>query len=647
MNLMLKKLTPWRTPLALLTFALLLYAPFLNKWGFYWDDWIFAWVRAQQGAAGLQADFATSRPLRGLTEPLLDVWLGLDPLRWQVWGLFTRWLAALTFWLALRAFWPQRRAEGFLAAALFLAYPGFGQQPLAMTYHYFWTFYAVFFLSLWLMARALQGDSPRWGLYVLSLAFAVLHLFASEYLIGLEMLRPLLLWFLFTSAPTLWKRLQKTALFQLPYLLIAGLYLYWRFILFDKLYSNPTYTPTLTVDASASLLQKVTTLFAQVGDALLWAHVKAWLPALQAPILTPLMLFLLLAIFLGGWWMLRRQTDFPARPAWGWLFGGLLATLTASLPFVAAGLPVRFIFPDDRFAIPFLMACAVFLTGLLSLRPGLLRWGGAFLLLLAANAQIHNNLAYAEEWSRQKSFLWQMTWRAPALRPQTIFLAEDADTFRFDDYEALWVMLSWTYAPENTSRNYPYPYHLISMRPDVIQSAPRALVLRYAPPACLHILDPQRDAPLFGLKTPTTGTLPLAARDALPLGDLALIESESPPTRPPAFLGAEPASGWCFFYQHAELARQRGDWPAVLQILQDANGLQPDDPFEYLPFVEALARADRLKEARVLTRSAIAANPLLTPVYCGLWQTLAKNLNEAGRAQAESMAQEIGICPPR
>jgi len=632
-------------PLSLLGLAGLVYGFFLPRWGFYWDDWIFAWLRSQQGAAGLWADFATSRPLRGLTEPLFSPLLGLNPLAWQIWGLLTRWLAAWAFGQFLLSLWPQRKSEAWLAAALFLVYPGFGQQPLAMTYHYFWMVYALFFLSLAVMTRALQAGSPRWSGLTLALLLAATAQFASEYLTGLEILRPLVI---FAALPPTWRgwqRLRQSAWQWIPYLAMLSLYGMWRFVWFNRLYSAPTYSPTLGAETT-SLTGKLLNLLQQIWQAQQWAYGRAWLPGLQPPPESPWLIGLMLLAGAGIFLTLRRL---PAerQPAWQWIFGGGLAALSASLPFAAAGLPVRFIFPDDRFAIPFLAAIPVFAAGALSLRPGLLRWGGAILLLLSVNAQMRNGLAYAEEWSRQKSFLWQLTWRAPGLEPETIFLAEDGDTFRFDDYEALWVMVSWTYAPQNTSRNYPFPYHQISMRPDVIKSAPRALALRYAPPACLHLLDPQRDFGLFGLKTPLPGTLPSQTAAVLPLADLNLIRAEATSAAPPAFLGEEPAHRWCFFYQQAELARQRGDWAKVLTLLKQAGSLRPDDSFEYLPFVEALARGGEMKLARALTRQAVDDSPLLKPVYCALWRGLADELDSAASLQAASMADEIGFCPER
>jgi hypothetical protein len=47
--------------------------------------------------------------------------------------------------------------------------------------------------------------------------------------------------------------------------------------------------------------------------------------------------------------------------------------------------------------------------------------------------------------------------------------------------------------------------------------------------------------------------------------------------------------------------------------------LVPDDPYEYLPFIETHARLGRVKEARLYTRHVTADMPFLRPVLCAIW----------------------------
>ena len=56
-----------------------------------------------------------------------------------------------------------------------------------------------------------------------------------------------------------------------------------------------------------------------------------------------------------------------------------------------------------------------------------------------------------------------------------------------------------------------------------------------------------------------------------------------------------PSMAGAISMKKAELARQGRDWEAILRLREQiaARGLRPDDPFEWLPFIEAEARAGR------------------------------------------------------
>jgi hypothetical protein len=66
----------------------------------------------------------------------------------------------------------------------------------------------------------------------------------------------------------------------------------------------------------------------------------------------------------------------------------------------------------------------------------------------------------------------------------------------------------------------------------------------------------------------------------------------STPIRPPVLqFGTEPVHGWCYIYQKAELALQLGDDQQVSTLGDEAQAknLQPADPVEWMPFVQAYA----------------------------------------------------------
>mgnify|MGYP001464009311 CR=1 FL=1 len=85
--------------------------------------------------------------------------------------------------------------------------------------------------------------------------------------------------------------------------------------------------------------------------------------------------------------------------------------------------------------------------------------------------------------------------------------------------------------------------------------------------------------------------------------------------------GPAPALDWCYFYVHADLARQYFAWDEVARLDRQAVeiGLMPSDPLEWLPFVEAGASLGQVDLAAERTRQVVAARPFLRKAFCAAW----------------------------
>jgi hypothetical protein len=667
-----KKITlpAWAFPLALLALAALTYGPLVNQLGPYWDDWVFAWTRAQLGLPGLLNLFEITRPIRGWIEAALTPVLGISAVRWQVWAVLMRGLAGVWFWWFLRQLWPERRVEAFFAASLLIVYPGYTQQPQAMTFHYYWTFQGLLFLSFGLLVRAVRTTGKaRWLQLAASVLLAALQMASMEYLLGQEIIRPVILWLaLGPLALPLWERFKRTVLYYLPFALAMAGYLYWRFFM----YAHSIYSPVLLHEAGTSPISTLTDLLGTTFGAIYTVLIPSWLQAFQLPTVEALGVSLtwvyglvFFAVLLGWAWLLQAVDDHVERPfPWLWILCGLGGMLVAGAPFFIAGLPLRTTFPENRVSLPFIPFIGLFLAGLFSLIPGRARRYllAGILLAFAAGFQIQNAAIYRDQYKLDKSFFWQLTWRAPGLKPGTALLAQDDQTFIFDDDEALTIPLNWIYAPELKTEKFSYQYQTISIRLaeklDGMLAQPQssqALVVRFAAPGCLHLLDPQFDGWLTSLphaadvaKASALGLplVPAQTLRALPLSNPGQILVNAPQPALPALLGAEPAHGWCYTYQKADLARQQGDWKTVARLGDEAFAIPslPDDPFEYLPFIEAYARLGRVKDARLLTRQVAEQMPLLKPGLCAVWE----RSGQQGAVAPETVAalkSELQVCP--
>ncbi len=652
-----KRFPEWTAPLALFALALAVYGPFLSELGFYWDDWVFAWKRANLGPLGLIEEFYKNRPLRGYVEIPFTWLFGANPFAWQVYGLIIRWLAGCAFWYFLRSLWTERRMAAVFAAALFIVYPGFTHQPLVMTYHYFWLFYVVLFLSLILMLRAVRSERYFWVYYLLALALGGAQLFASEYMISVEVLRPVFLWLALAPLfPDLRGRLKKVILLEIPFALLMAAYFFWRLVLFK----NPMYSLSLTAEALLSLP-------AGILDTLFTVNVTAWLQTFHLPDFSQLgtlmmgIYFLMTLGILVGWlYFVRRHDAQQSLPLpWDWIGLGLLGMILAAVPFLLGGLPFRLIFPEDRFLLSFFPFVGMFFAGLLELLPNRANRYliAGLLLVLSANFHFQSLSTYREDWKVQKNFLWQLSWRAPKLAAGTTILSEDYDTFRFNDDESLIPQLNWLYDAPDLSA---YRYQFLSLRltdadlSEMLKNTAdsRYLVVRYSPPGCLHILNPGYDDSLVSLPDRSDVTvlsalnlpvLPGLTHRVAPLSNPNLATRGDKAASLPDFLGPEPAHGWCYTYLQADLARQQGDWEKVANLGDQAFSIPmlPDDQYENLLFIEAYARLGRIKDARLLTRRVAETMPLLKPALCGLWS----RLPEISPETVDKIRQELQICP--
>jgi len=112
--------------------------------------------------------------------------------------------------------------------------------------------------------------------------------------------------------------------------------------------------------------------------------------------------------------------------------------------------------------------------------------------------------------------------------------------------------------------------------------------------------------------------------------------------------GAEPQKGWCYYFEKADLARQKGDWPSVASLGDQAFALDdyPNDPAERLVFIEGYAHTGRWQESLDLSRQTISITPLMKQPLCALWQRIQRDLpsDPLGEATWQTVRKEAG-CP--
>jgi hypothetical protein len=89
-----------------------------------------------------------------------------------------------------------------------------------------------------------------------------------------------------------------------------------------------------------------------------------------------------------------------------------------------------------------------------------------------------------------------------------------------------------------------------------------------------------------------------------------------------AIFGKEPPHDWCYYFQKAGLARQFKDWSQISRLGDEAHklGFGPNNPQEWLPFIDGYARAGRWQDAVDSTLHVRQVNRFLSPRLCQLWE---------------------------
>ena len=225
-----------------LLLVILLYSicflPQIQALGFYKDDWHMIFAGDSYGPQKIVEEFSIDRPFMGVVNAWTYGLLGDNPLNWQLFAFFSRLAGVVALYVMLRLIWPAQRFATTSMTVLFAVYPGFLQQPNAATFQNHFVGYSAGILSLLLTVLALrtQKKTVRWLWTGLAAALMLLCVFIYEYMVGLEGMRFLLIWYLTQREERLpWKKqLWRAVRIWLPYLLAAGTFVFWRLFIFKS-----------------------------------------------------------------------------------------------------------------------------------------------------------------------------------------------------------------------------------------------------------------------------------------------------------------------------------------------------------------------------------------------------------------------------
>jgi hypothetical protein len=664
--------SPRATPWAFLVVALLVYGSFAWLQGFYWDDLPISWIRYQLGAEAMKVYFATSRPVWAMLYQITTGFIPQVPVYWQYFAIICRWLSVLLVWAVATEIWRGRKQMALTIAFLFLLYPALDLHWAAFLSSHFYIVLCFFLLSYLFMLWAFRMPQRFIPLTILALVFSLLNLWMMEYFYFLELIRPFIIYYVLSQSPQgqpLDKIAQRIFLRWLPYLLAFLANVFYRAFVF----TNVSYQNVLLSDLRTEPVRTLIQLVKVVLSDLWLMAVGTWgtIFKLPSPVTDGLrisILFVFTAVIVGAlaFIFLRAAHDYDEktnRSVANWAMGiGVIAMLLAGIPFWIASLDVNLTFPANRFAISFMLGACLFLTGVLEFIPSRYRVLLATLLIaLAAGKQVMVGNDFRKDWEAQENLFWQMTWRAPGLKPDTLVLMNEELIYYADN--SLSASLNWIYAPNLTGGQIPYVLlyptnrlggSLRELKPGVPVrysyeagkfngNTSDAVAFYYNPPACLRLLDPVLDVDNRFISEESL----MRQASALSNADRILAQQEAVM---PAIYSPEPVHGWCYYFEKADLARQLRDWEEVVRLGDKAFKLDdyPNNPIERFVFVEGYAHVGQWERAIEISNvSYKVSKDFVGPLLCQLWERIeTETTGGLERSEALSKAQSMFVCNP-
>jgi len=648
---------PYTIPLALFAITILAYGLSFWRLGFYWDDLPISWVRYQLGTKATTLYFSDSRPVWALLYQLTGFILPLKPAIWQLFAMFWRWAAVFAFYLVMARLFPKRKDIAFLLSLFVLLYPGFNQQWVSYVYSHF--FIVLFFLliSWYLMLR---------GKTIPAMIISALHLLMFEYFFLLEFMRPAIVFLSMRDEPmTNRERYIKVFKTWLPYIGVVIFVLLYR----SLVYTHPGFGYSLTDELVRAPMETFTQLVKEVLSGLWVATIGAWMqvfqfpdPVISGPRTTILYSIVVLVVGIFIFIINRPNEERTKRTRHDtyWLLGlGGVMLLLGGIPYWMTNLPVTLGFPANRALLSFMFGSCFILLGLLDLLPPHVKYFVAVLLVaLSAGRQFLWSIDYLRDWDAQKNLFWQLTWRAPGIKPDTLLLMNEELLFNADN--SISAPLNWIYKTDSTDDMdyfiaYPtnrlgrllaalekdIPIHYDYIAGEFNGNTSETLAFYYEPPSCLRLLEPDLDSKNRFIHAESL------MREASALSNVDRIISEQQAVMP-AIYGPEPEHEWCYYFEKADLSRQFGEWDEVVKLGNQAFKLDdhPNNPVERFVFIEGYAHTGDWKRAVQLSKESYrVSKDYVGPLLCRLWSRIeAETAEDPERSDALNEIQSMNIC---
>ncbi len=643
------------------------YLPLIKDLGYLNDDWYLMYDMQVKDPSFFHEIFAIDRPGRAyLMIPLFSLF-GFNVLPYHISAFFFRLLGGVCLFWVMRALWGKRNFFAVAVGLLFTIYPGFLSQPNAIDYqsHLFGLFLALLSVALAVKSMLTDDRVKRTGFVLASIVTGWGYLSQMEYFIGIEVFRLACLFVLTWRNPPANPRAKiinfvKTSL---PFFLIAGGFLIWRTLFFES------------ARRATDIGLQISQFFSSPLVGLWWLNylvqdfftvvLVAWsLPLYQLAfpmrlrdMITAVALALVAIATL--WLIIRWGGENESEAETSEQLKRRRETLIIALVSIAGGLlPVILVnrhvtLPDySRYSLIASVGAVMLLVLLLEniAQRNIQKITLSIFVVIAILTHYGNAIRYVYETEATRNFWRQVSWRAPMIQEGVTLIASYPHSSLSEDY-FIWGPANFIYYPEKQSAN-PVEIKLPAavLTRDVINKITTnggvetplrrgnylerdfgnvLLMIQSSENGCVRFIN--GSAPEL---SPTDADRLVLIAPHSKLENVLVAETDSPPV-PSYVFGEEPERDWCYYYQKADLARQRGEWEQILVLLKEAlaQGYYPAEGVEWMPFLQAYAVANDIDKMRS-TLKLIAADRFSSLQTCELMldfmqrETLSDEVND-------------------
>lgn len=215
-------------------------------------------------------------------------------------------------WFINRIF-PDHLLQNKYLVLLFSVLPGFYQQWISVIYSHAFLIFALYFFSFSLFIDQINKENYKWTKSILPILLSMLCLLATEYMTGMEVLRPFIIYKIVSRknprSPTI-EKMKTSFMLWVPYLSAVLLFLVYRvFIASSVLYKvqkldNISNNPLSTI---FNLVQ-VQLLNIYTSTILAWGQIiQPWANLDPSSLFTIIYLSITVCVFLITYFFINRQ----------------------------------------------------------------------------------------------------------------------------------------------------------------------------------------------------------------------------------------------------------------------------------------------------------------------------------------------------